>query len=101
MLLNKGQLLSALECNTLFNLGCLYYQLEEINGIKQVREYPESVWDMKDFNLAMSIEKSPIGTGSSSYTYILVCLLAQFNGKLLDLSRRIFEPTFSTPAKDS
>ena len=101
MLMQSGQILSAAEANSLFNLGCLYYQLQSINGVPQIREYPESVWNMKDFSLPAVIEKSFLGQASSTYIFVVVCMMSQFNNKLLDLSRRVLDPSFSYPAKDS
>lgn len=98
---NKGTVLSAGEYTSLFNLGCLYYQLEEVNGVKQTREYPKSTWDMGDFNILDCIDKSSFGESSSTYSYVLVCIMAQFNNKLLDLAKGVFDPNFSWPAKGS
>ena len=100
-LLKTGKISNAFECSTLYNLGCLYYQLEEINGVRQERVYPKSAWSLGDFDLFAEVDASPIGAGSSTYTYILSGLLSQFNTKLLDLSSRVFDPDFSDPAKDS
>ena len=98
---NDGLLYSVQEYVNLFNLGCLYYQLESINGVTQTREYPDSVWDMKDFNLLSAIDKSHIGSLSSSNLYVMMGMMTQFNQKLYDLAKEAFDVNFSKPAKDS
>jgi len=98
---NDGKLFSVQEYTNIFNYGCLYYQLEEINSVKQNRAYPVSVWDMKDFDILSEIDKSPIGGFSSSFIYILMGLMTQFNQKLFDLSREILSANFSMPVKGS
>lgn len=98
---NDGKLYSVVEYTNTFNIGCLYYQLEEYNGVKQNREYPANVWDMKDFDLLSVIDKSTIGQASSSMMYILMGMLSQFNKKLYSLALEILDPSFSRPAKGS
>jgi hypothetical protein len=98
---NDGLLYSVQEYINLFNLGCLYYQLSHINGVKQNHEYPANVWDMKDFNLTSVIDASPIGSLPSSTLYILMGMMTQFNQKLYDLAKEAFNPNFLNPAKDS
>jgi hypothetical protein len=98
---NDGLLYSVQEYINLFNLGCLYYQLSSINGVEQIKEYPSSVWDMKDFNLLEVIDRSPIGSLPSSTLYILMGMMTQFNQKLYDLAKEAFDPNFSKPAKGS
>jgi hypothetical protein len=98
---NDGKMMSVQEYTNIFNYGCLYYQLESINDVTQNREYPNNVWDMKDFNLLEQIDKSAIGQFSSSKIYVLMGLMTQFNQKLFDLSREILSANFSTPVKGS
>ena len=98
---NDGKMMSIQEYTNIFNYGCLYYQLESINGVPQNRSYPVDVWDMKDFNLLSEIDKSAIGQFSSSKIYVLMGLMTQFNQKLFDLSREILYANFSTPVKGS
>jgi hypothetical protein len=98
---NDGKMMSVQEYTNIFNYGCLYYQLESINGVIQNRAYPGNVWDMKDFNLLDEIDRSAIGEFSSSKIYVLMGLMTQFNQKLFDLSREILSANFSTPVKDS
>lgn len=98
---NDGLLYSVQEYINLFNLGCLYYQLSSINGVEQTKEYPDSVWNMKDFNLLSVIDKSPIGSLSSSNLYIYMGMMTQFNQKLYDLAKEAFDINFTKPAKGS
>ena len=98
---NEGKILSPAEYANQFNLGCLYYQLEEINGILQHREYPKSVWDMKDFNLFSEIDQGYIGGLNSSVLFTLMGMMTQFNQKLYDLSKEVLDGNFFKPAKDS
>lgn len=97
---NDGKILSPAEYANQFNLGCLYYQLEEVNGIIQYREYPKSVWDMKDFDLFEKIDSSYVGKLTSSVLFTLMGMMTQFNQKLFDLSREVLDGNFSKPAKD-
>jgi hypothetical protein len=96
---NDGKILSPAEYSNQFNLGCLYYQLEDVNGIAQIRNYPASVWDMKDFDLFSEIDKSYIGTLTSSVLFTLMGMMTQFNQKLFDLSKEVLSGNFSIPAK--
>jgi hypothetical protein len=98
---NDGLLYSVQEYINLFNLGCLYYQLASVNGVEQIKEYPASVWEMKDFNLLSVIDKSYVGSLSSSNLYILMGMMTQFNQKLYDLAKEAFDVNFSKPAKGS
>lgn len=98
---NDGNIYSLVEYTNLFNMGCLYYQLEEINGVKQNREYPESAWNMKDFNLMSSIDRSPIGSMSSSVLFMLMAMMSQFNQQLYNLAMMAIDPNFTNPAKGS
>jgi hypothetical protein len=98
---NDGKIFSPAEYANQFNLGCLYYQLEEVNGILQNKNYPASVWDMKDFDLFSEIDKSYVGSLTSSVLFTLMAMMTQFNQKLFDLSKEVLSGNFSTPAKDS
>ena len=98
---NEGNIYSAVEYTNLFNVACLYYQLEEFNGVKQNRDYPVSVWDMKKFNLMESIDKGPLGSISSSALFVLMAMMSQFNHKLYALAMEVIDPNFTAPAKDS
>lgn len=98
---SDGNIYSLVEYTNLFNMGCLYYQLEEVNGVTQNREYPESAWNMKDFNLMEAIDKSPIGSMSSSVLFMLMALMSQFNQKLYGLAMEAVDPNFTVPAKGS
>jgi hypothetical protein len=98
---NEGRIFSPAEYANQFNLGCLYYQLEDVNGIKQNRNYPSSVWDMKDFDLLSEIDKGYLGGLTSSVLFTLMAMMTQFNQKLFDLSKEVLSGNFSTPAKDS
>lgn len=100
-LYNDGKILSVVEYTNTFNVACLYYQLEEFNGVVQNRAYPASVWDMKDFDLLAEIDKSPIGNVSSSVLFVLMAMMSQFNQKLYRLAMEAVDPDFTDPAKGS
>lgn len=92
---NKGIILSQAEYTNSYNLGCLYYQMEELNGVVQVREYPKSLYDQSDFNLLQKIDESYLGSVTSAMVYLLMGMMTQFNEKILSLSREVLDPNFS------
>lgn len=98
---NDGHIYSIAEYTNLFNMGCLYYQLDAINGVKQNRQYPDSIWNMKDFNLMDAIDQSPIGSMSSSVLFLMMAMMSQLNRKLYVLAMGVVDPNFIVPAKAS
>jgi len=100
---NEKKILSIDEYSHLYNLGCLYYQLEEMNGVRQNRACPLNQWDMKSFDLLGEIDRSPIGEMTSTQIYIMISMMTQFNEKLFNLAKEVVgsPENFSNPVKDS
>ena len=75
------------------NLYNLVTQTVAIDGVKLVLD--------KNLPLRERADKSIFGNMSEPKTYILSCLLVQFEGKLSKLCRMAVVPDFSKPATDS
>jgi len=99
---NDGQVLSAVEYGNLYNIACLYYQLQTVNGVVQNRAYPENIWKIQDFDLFGIIDQSFIGGLTSSSIFVFMAAMNQMNKKLFRLAAGVFDAeNFSLPAKGS
>jgi hypothetical protein len=92
--MNAGKILNWTEYNHLYNSACLYYQLERINGVEQVREYPTSVY--AEFDLLSAIERASMSQWTNAQLYIAMGFVFQFNKAVLEISQEAFsDPNFS------
>jgi hypothetical protein len=87
--LDSKKISNMVEYNNLFHNLSLYYQTEEINGVKQVREYPANPYD--DFDILAALEKSPISNWTASQYYIVLGYMFQLNAAILDAAQKVLD----------
>jgi hypothetical protein len=87
-LMEAKKILNWVEYTHAFNMASVYYQLESVNGIPNVKEYPESIY--KEFDVLEAIEKSVISQWTSSQVYIAMGFMFQLNQALLEASKEAF-----------
>ena len=85
----RKKILNWVEYNHTFNTLSLYYQVDAINGVEHVREYPKSVYD--DFDALSAMEKSPVSSWNASQLYIAMGYMFQFNAALMEASQSAFD----------
>jgi hypothetical protein len=71
-----------------FNVVSIYYQLESINKIPHVREYPATTF--APFDVMDAVERSPVAQWTSSQLYVAMGFMFQFNQALLEASKEAF-----------
>ena len=86
--MESKKILNWVEYTHAFNMVSMYYQLESINGVKHIRDYPESVY--KEFDVLDAMEKSPISQWTSSQVYVAMGFMFQLNQALLEASKEAF-----------